>query len=272
MNHAIAFPTEDVSDLKPYTLARALSSGWNWRIATQSRYGNGYVFSDEFQTVEQAIAEVQSVYTEEVKVAKDIKFEAGRVDKFWINNCLSIGLSSSFVEPLEASSIGNTILQSFAFCEMFVDWTLDRSVSDFYNEQFIKSFDSIVDFIQLHYITKRNDSEFWRALPSLMEQTDFLKEHLDIFKKNTPSPHYFWKAYGKYYMFNAPNWGQVMSGLGLYDKDYIKRELISTYGESIITKSHERYEEELKLKEKDPWIDHKALLESNKIILNFERN
>jgi len=48
MNHALAFPTEDVSDLKPYTLSRALSSGWNWRISTQSRYGNGYVFCDEF--------------------------------------------------------------------------------------------------------------------------------------------------------------------------------------------------------------------------------
>jgi tryptophan halogenase len=268
MNHALAFPTSDVSDLKPYTLSRALSSGWNWRIPTQTRYGNGYVFCDEFMTSTQAHDEVQSVYSEEVKVAKDIKFEAGRADKFWINNCLSIGLSASFVEPLEASSIGNTILQAFSFCDMFLDWCNDRTVSDDYNKWQIKGFDNIVDFVQLHYFTKRNDSLFWKTLPDIMVKTDFNEQYLEYFKKNLPSQHYF---NGKYNMFNSPNWAQVIQGLELYDTDAIKQNLILTHGEGIIDKESTNYETYLSNLQKENWIEHGVLLSQNNIVVKFDR-
>jgi tryptophan halogenase len=267
MNHAIAFPTEDVSDVKPYTLSKALSSGWNWRISTQGRYGNGYVFCDDFITSDQAYKEVQSVYTETVNVAKDIKFEAGRVDKFWINNCVALGLSASFVEPLEASSIGNSILQSVSLCEMLEGWLVDRSVSEIYNETFTKCFDNIVDFVQLHYITKRNDTEFWRALPSMMTQTDFVKEHLEIFKKTMPQ---FYHFTGSKNMFSAPNWAQVMNGLELFDVDYLRQRLAETHGD-VKDKSLLEYEEYLKELQNDSYIDHGILLSQNNIVVNFNR-
>lgn len=268
MNHAIAFPTESVAELKPYTLSRALSSGWNWRIPTQSRFGNGYVFCDEFINPTEAYDEVQSIYSEEVKVAKDIKFEAGRVDNFWINNCLSIGLSASFVEPLEASSIGNSILQSFTFCDMIEDWFIDKNVSKSYNKHYIECFDNIVDFVQLHYIVKRDDSEFWRALPSMIEHTDFVKEHLEHFKKNMPSQHYFTARYG---MFNASNWAQVLAGLELYDKEYMKNKLIEAHGESIVPEKILEFEKYLKQLEEFSYIEHKTLLSQNRIVVKFDR-
>lgn len=268
MNHALAFPTEDVSDLKPYTLSRALSSGWNWRISTQGRHGNGYVFCDDFIDSTKAHDEVQSFYSEEVKVAKDIKFEAGRVDKFWINNCVSIGLSASFVEPLEASSIGNSILQSFGLCDMLEGWYLDRSIAEDYNEKFTKCFDNIVDFVQLHYMTKRNDTEFWRTLPERMVKTDFIEQNLELFKKSLPQMYKFGSMYT---MFSAPNWAQVMAGLDLYDKEFLKARLLETHGE-VKDEYLKRYEEYLTNVQQQSYIDHKILLNQNNIVVKFDRN
>jgi tryptophan halogenase len=268
MNHALAFPTDDVTDLKPYTLSRALSSGWNWRISTQGRYGNGYVFDDTFIDSTKAHDEVQSFYTEEVKVAKDIKFEAGRVDKFWINNVVSIGLSASFVEPLEASSIGNSIIQSFVLCDMLEGWYLDRSISEEYNKKFIECFDNIVDFVQLHYITKRNDTEFWKTLPDRMVKTPFIEQNLESFKKTLPQMYKFGSPYNT--MFSAPNWAQVMAGLELYDKEFLKDRLFETHGD-IKNDQLKRYEEYLSDIQKQSYIDHKVLLEQNKIVVKFDR-
>lgn len=267
MNHALAFPTNDVSDLKPYTLCRALSSGWNWRISTQGRYGNGYVFDDNFIDATKAHDEVQSFYTEEVKVAKDIKFEAGRVDKFWINNCVSIGLSASFVEPLEASSIGNSILQAFGLCDMLEGWYLDRSIAEDYNEKFTACFDNIVDFVQLHYMTKRNDTEFWKTLPQRMTKTDFVEENLELFKKSLPQMYKFGSMYT---MFSAANWAQVMAGLDLFDKEFIKARLLETHGECKDVQL-KRYEEYLANVQQQSYIDHKVLLEQNKLVVKFDR-
>lgn len=269
MNHALAFPTDDISDLKPYTLSRALSSGWNWRISTQGRYGNGYVFCDEFIDATKAHDEVQSFYSEEVKVAKDIKFEAGRVDKFWVNNCVSVGLSASFLEPLEATSIGNTILQTMSLCQLLPAWEFDRKVAQTYDKKFIECYDNMVDFIQLHYITKRDDTEFWRALPSLMTQTDFIKEHLEVFKKTMPYESAF---NGEFKMFAGANWGQVMDGLGLFDKEHIKKTLLTTVGQGIIDEELKRYNGYLESLETGHYINHSDLLYSNKAVNKVQFN
>lgn len=271
MNHALAFPTEDVSDLKPYTLSRALSSGWNWRISTRSRYGNGYVFCDEFIDSTKAHDEIQSVYSEKVNVAKDIKFEAGCIDKSWINNCVAIGLSSSFVEPLEASSIGNTILQSLGLVRMLPGWDIDRKKTEaHYNKTFTDSFDNIVDFVQLHYVTNRKDTPFWRELPGMMQQTDFVKEHLQLFRKSMPIQSYFGES--GYKMFNAPNWAQVMAGLGLIDVDYVKKILEGTVDNEAVIEQLKFYETYVKNQQNAILIDHAALLNVNTTTLKIERN
>ena len=268
MNHALAFPTEDISDLTPHTLSRALSSGWNWRIPTQSRFGNGYVFCDDFIDSTKAHEEIQSVYSEEVKVAKDIKFEAGRVDRFWINNCVSVGLSASFVEPLEASSIGNSILQAFGLAEMLQTWYCDRKISELYNKKFIGCFDNIVDFVQLHYFTRRNDSPFWRELPNLITMTDFNAEHLETFKKTLPCQQYFGGP-SNFHMFNASNYIQVMHGLELFDIESIKEYNKMYISEENTAKSLQKYETYLEEVKRGSYIDHKVLLEQNKIVVNY---
>lgn len=218
MDRAIAFPTSYTEDIPSHTLSRALSSGWQWRIPTQDRYGNGYVYSSAFLTEEQAIAEVQQYYSDEIKIGKSIKFSAGYVDKFWIKNCVTLGLAGSFVEPLEASSIGTSIQQSFALGVALLNWSRDDdTVANIYNKEFNEVAKNIIDFVQLHYITKRNDSEFWRSCKEL-KLTDFNQRTLEHFKNNLPTRAYFSKPWT---LFSELNWIQVVAGLELFNLDKI---------------------------------------------------
>ncbi|HAT65469.1 MAG TPA: hypothetical protein DCS66_12855, partial [Flavobacteriaceae bacterium] len=91
---------------------------------------------------------------------KNIKFEAGYVDKVWIKNCVAIGLSSSFIEPLEASSIGTSIQQSFLLMHLIINYSTPDI--NLYNKKFIEIVENIRDFVLLHYLCKKNDSPFWK--------------------------------------------------------------------------------------------------------------
>jgi tryptophan halogenase len=218
MNSAFAFPTAREEDIPSHTLSRALSSGWTWRIPTQDRFGNGYVFCDEFITEGQAIDELQKYYTEPINVGRSFKFSAGYTDKFWIKNCLSLGLAGSFVEPLEASSIGTSLQQAFAFASVLHGWDRGQeNIATKYNLHFEAVAKNIIDFVQLHYITKRDDSDFWRSCKSI-KLTDFNKETLDYFKNHIPNRSFFTEPF---LLFTEQNWLQVMYGLQLFNIDAI---------------------------------------------------
>lgn len=260
MNHALAFPTNDGSVIRTSTLYRAISAGWNWKIATKTRMGNGYTFCDDFISSTEAYNEITALYGHDVEIFKDIKFEAGRIDKLWINNCLAVGLAGSFVEPLEASSIGNTILQAIGFVKMLPAWKTDRKISNQYNKDFAESYDNIVDFIQLHYFTKRNDTKFWRELPNIMVKTDFNQEYIDIWKKTLPQSTAF---NSRSAMFGPNSFASIMSGLDMFDREYIKQQLIETYSPGVVDANLKVYNDFLKFAKSHKFIEHKHLLEQN---------
>jgi tryptophan halogenase len=216
MNSALAAPTPYEEEIPSHTEARALSSGWMWRIPTQDRFGNGYVYCDKFISDEDAEAEFKSQFPYEITVAKKIKFEAGYLDELWVKNCLNVGLAGMFVEPLEATSIGFTIQQMFGFLISLPNYssknTLARST---YNDTFKIVAQNIIDFVQLHYFTERKDSEFWKWCNNGgITKSEFNKTHLDNFKKTLPGQYAF---QDKFLMFKELNWLQVMHGLRLYD-------------------------------------------------------
>lgn len=218
MNHAIAFPTEhDEDNYEPYTTSTALKNGWVWKIPTQDRYGNGYVFCDDFINSDQALKEISQHLGKNIeKIGRNIKFKAGRVKSFWKNNVLNIGLASSFVEPLEAQSIGFTIIQMFEFLKNFNYWRESKN-SNSYNQVMNICFDNIVDYIQLHYLTKREDSDFWRSKP--YELTDFNRYELPILRKGVFD---YFLLNRNLRMFNVPNFYQIIAGLDLFDKEHIR--------------------------------------------------
>ena len=221
MNSAIAFPTPYKEEIPPYTEARALSSGWMWRIPTQDRFGNGYVYCDKFISDEDALAEVSAEFDHPIEVAKKVKFSAGYLKNFWTKNCVSVGLGGMFVEPLEASSIGSTIQQIFGVQSSLPSWTRGNSdiVAETYNHSFRDMASNIIDFIQLHYITKRRDSEFWKWCAEDLKLTDFNKKNIDAWCKTYPVNEQFNKHW---YMFKAVNFAQVLHGVGLLDSTHAK--------------------------------------------------
>jgi len=232
MNHAIAFPTEHYEDnFEPYTLSQAMKNGWVWKIPTQDRYGNGYVFCDDFINSEHALQEFNQKFKTKIdSPARDIKFEAGHVDKFWNKNVLCVGLSSSFAEPLEAQSIGFTIVQSLCFLNMLDSWFVDPEKATLkYNLDMTKGYQNVVDFLQLHYFVNRNDSEFWKS--KIIEPTDFLKENLPLMSKGIYDM--FHGIDGRYNMFNSINFFQVVHGIGMLDTQYLEY-LLSTNTQDFI--------------------------------------
>jgi hypothetical protein len=132
-----------------------------------------------------------------------------------------IGLSGIFVEPLEASSIGTTIQQCFLLLPAIAFWEKgDTKTANAYNKHMSVISDNIVDFIQLHYFSQRQDSEFWKWCQHSLEWTDFNKENIEYFKKNYVNPHYF---NSPMIMFSYLNYAQVMHGLRMFDHKNIKK-------------------------------------------------
>ena len=145
-------------EIAPCTVAWAQKSGWLWQIPTQGRWGMGYVYSDAHTTQEEAKAEVETALGYEIHPRNDIRINAGRQKDAWIGNCVALGLSSSFLEPLEATSIHGTIVQLMLLAE----WMDDPAGRDRYNAAVARQVDDFRDFIRLHYVSERRDSAFWR--------------------------------------------------------------------------------------------------------------
>lgn len=199
-------------EIEPYIVNTALKNGWVWKTPTQFKYGNGYVFSDNHTTPQSALEEFTThLNLPQDTPIKDIQFEPTKLEKHWVNNCISIGLSSNFTEPLEAQSLSFTIIQLQKFLEYYNQWIFNPLVSKKYNQEIDKIFNNIVDYIQLHYLTKRKDSNFWKNKP--FKLTDFNQDTLSRFSKGYFSISDF--NFNDTLIFNLHNFYQVYFGLGL---------------------------------------------------------
>jgi len=227
-NSAIAFPSPLDNKISTFTTATARQHGWSWQAPVQGRYGNGYVFNKNFADINMVIAELQVEYKDEIKIAKVIDFTPGKIDKFWIKNCVAVGLSGSFIEPLEASSIGATIEQIKCLASSLICWSdQDNFIEKKYNKTFDRVYQNILDFVQLHYLGQRTDTEFWRWCKNHMILTDFNRETVDYFKDNFVSWNFFHE--NNYELFDELDWIQVMHGLGLFNITKIKEKYLSDF-------------------------------------------
>jgi tryptophan halogenase len=185
------YPHEDNGNVLAETLAWAQPNGWMWQIPTQERYGCGYVYSDNFTTYDKALEELIQNTKRKIEPIRNIKFESGRIEKFWNKNVVTIGLASGFLEPLQATSIHSTLVQLDTFAYHYFNCDLENiefnSSPYFYNRTISKMWDDFRDLLQIHYITEREDSEFWKYCKYDLEKTERVKYILDVSKKRPPS-------------------------------------------------------------------------------------
>jgi tryptophan halogenase len=222
---AIAFPTESdpSGQIRPYTRARAASSGWMWEIPTQERRGNGYVFSSQFLTEEQAVAEATKMTGYNIEQYRSFKFNAGHIKDVWVKNCCAIGLSSSFVEPLEATSIGSTIQQIKHIIPYLASYQPTHTASQkHYNKSFNKMMRNILSMIRLHYYSDKRNSPFWIA-QSNMPLNEDLQEILDLWAERPPSRLDYESNSGE--MFLTPHMVHVAQGQDAISKEACTRAL-----------------------------------------------
>jgi len=214
-NGAVAVGCESTEPLLPYTKATAHDAGWQWRIPLQHRTGNGHVFCDGFTDKDKATETLlANLDGAPMGDPKQLRFTTGRRDKFWHKNCVSLGLASGFLEPLESTSIHLIQSNVSKLIELFPDRNFDPANEAEYNRQVSHEYELIRDFLILHYHrTDREDSEFWRYCKN-MSVPDSLKEKMTLFAGN-----------GLLYkdaedLFRESSWVQVMVGQGLMPKSF----------------------------------------------------
>ena len=258
LNEAIAFPTGDTNEYTPYTTATAMSSGWMWRIPVWGRHGNGYIFNNNFINAEQAKIEAEKHLGYKVEIAKNIKFEPGALDKPWIKNCMATGLAANFVEPLEASSIATTLNQALVFINHYSP--NNQKEIDTFNIKINNIMKNIRDFIALHYITNREDTNFWKNIKNT-ELPDSLSEKLNVWKYRMAIADDFNDV--DYNLFREDNFNTVMYGLNLFDKNMIRKQIdkFNTKMIELCTNNNRGYEYILNELAKTKYISHKKWIE-----------
>ncbi|WP_337846609.1 tryptophan halogenase family protein [Sphingomonas sp.] len=210
---AIALQTPNVRPPVPYTRAMAHDAGWQWRIPLQHRTGNGIVYCSRYLDHDAALARLLgNIEGEPLTPPNRIRFQTGARRKQWHRNCIAIGLSGGFMEPLESTSIHLIQRAILRLIRMMPQGAISpRDIAEFNDQQF-QDMEQIRDFLILHYkVTDRRDSPFWRQCAamevpdSLAQKIELFRETARVFRRNEE-------------LFAENSWVQVMLGQGIEPK------------------------------------------------------
>jgi len=232
---ASAVPHDDATHgIEPFTSAIARDAGWTWKIPMLGRFGSGYVYSSKFATEDQAVQDFSRLW----KLDPDktpfnrIRFRTGRNRRAWVKNCVSIGLASCFLEPLESTGIYFIYAAIYQLAKHFPDRHFDSVLRDRFNREIETMFDDSRDFVQMHYFTSpREDTPFWRANRHDLRLSDAVKEKIETYKAGLPVNMPVTDTAGYYSNFEAEfrnfwtngSFYCILAGMGWYPKRTLPR-------------------------------------------------
>ncbi|WP_031220566.1 tryptophan halogenase family protein [Asticcacaulis benevestitus] len=214
-NRAVAIPSGVSQDILPYTQATAQSAGWHWRIPLQHRTGNGYVYASDFISDEAAAASLlQALDAPPMADPRVLKFTTGHRKAFWVKNCLAIGLSGGFLEPLESTSIHLIQNALTRLSSVFPTRRIDGVSARLYNRVMSEEFETIRDFLIFHYhVNGRQGEPMWDYLRH-MSIPSSLAEKIDLFCERGLT------SFPNQTVFQEENWMSVMLGQGLVPQTF----------------------------------------------------
>ncbi|GBL04355.1 tryptophan halogenase family protein [Glaciecola sp. KUL10] len=209
---------DDKTEIASSTIATAQSNGWIWDIALQNRRGIGYVYSSRFETDSNAEVSLKRYIEQDPKLARSdvstrtIKFTPGYRQKFWHKNCVAIGVSAGFVEPLEATAM--------VLIEKSAQWVSEQITNDHkamnvlakrFNSVTTERWIEIVDFLKLHYVlSDRKDSEYWCAHREANSIPETLKESLILWRTQSP---WLYESMNRFELFSSASKQFVLYGM-----------------------------------------------------------
>lgn len=219
------------SGVVPYISAIAMKYGWMWMTPLQHRYGCGYVFDSSYITVEEAKKEVEEYFGFEINPPKPglfFEFNPGMYERIWINNCMAMGLSSGFIEPMEATAILSNLSSIKKLPQKIEDLLYaNNEYKNSFNEKYKKEQEEILSFIYLHYITNKVDTDFWKNFVNDNEMPELLKNIIDKYNKKILT----YEDFNNMDFFALENYLFVLRGNGILNENIYIDEFNNSYSE-----------------------------------------
>ena len=217
---AVAIPTDIETEIPAETLSTALSNGWAWKIPLTNRFGNGYVFSSKYCSPDEAETELRShlnILESDVE-ARHLKMKVGRVQETWAKNCVAVGLSQGFIEPLEATALQFVYSTIEQFSQALEEDNFSGKNRDEFNARMNANFEGVRDYIVLHYKTNsRSDSPYWIDNRENQKISDNLRAMIECWYAIEDTQEALTRLnIGSYY--SQRSWTCLLAGVGVFPK------------------------------------------------------
>jgi len=206
-DRAVAVPSAKAAPLVPYTRATAGAAGWRWRIPLQHRTGNGHVYASAFVDDDRAVRDLFDGLEEPaIGDPRQLRFTAGMRARLWERNCVAIGLSGGFLEPLESTSIHLIQAGIAKLMALFPDTGGAVAERGEYNRQMRREYEHARDFVILHYhATRRDDSPYWDHVRTMAVPTT-LADRMELWRGRARVFH------DRGELFTPDSWIAVLAG------------------------------------------------------------